>query len=135
MTNRNDLPPPSANNFPQRVRETLMTYLGKQGNPLDRGLTLRDLIENGIIKLANGWRPGGGVPLLEPGDAVAQGDEPDLTPPPTPTGFAVSAAISHVFIEHDQPAYLMGHGHQRTRLYGVTHTAGQSLPTFNDGRD
>lgn len=132
MTNRNDLPPPSAGNFPQRVRETLMTYLGKQGNPLDRGLTLRDLIENGIIKLAKGWRPGGDVPLLEPGDAVAQGDEPDLTPPPTPTGFAVSAAISHVFIEHDQPAYLMGHGHLRTRLYGVTHTAGQPLPTFNN---
>lgn len=132
MTNRNDLPPPSAGNFPQRVRETLMTYLGKQGNPLDRGLTLRDLIENGIIKLAKGWRPGGDVPLLEPGDAVAQGDEPDLTPPPTPTGFAVSAAISHVLIEHDQPAYLMGHGHLRTRLYGVTHTAGQPLPTFNN---
>lgn len=132
MTNRNDLPPPSAGNFPQRVRETLMTYLGKQGNPLDRGLTLRDLIENGIIKLAKGWRPGGDVPLLEPGDAVAQGDEPDLTPPPTPTGFAVSAAISHVFIEHDQPGYLMGHGHLRTRLYGVTHTAGQPLPTFNN---
>lgn len=132
MTNRNDLPPPSAGNFPQRVRETLMTYLGKQGNPLDRGLTLRDLIENGIIKLAKGWRPGGDIPLLEPGDAVAQGDEPDLTPPPTPTGFAVSAAISHVFIEHDQPAYLMGHGHLRTRLYGVTHTAGQPLPTFNN---
>jgi hypothetical protein len=132
MTNRNDLPPPSAGNFPQRVRETLMTYLGKQGNPLDRGLTLRDLIENGIIKLAKGWRPGGDIPLLEPGDAVAQGEEPDLTPPPTPTGFAVSAAISHVFIEHDLPAYLMGHGHLRTRLYGVTHTAGQPLPTFND---
>jgi hypothetical protein len=26
----------------------------------------------------------------------------------------------------------MGHGHLRTRLYGVTHTAGQPLPTFND---
>jgi hypothetical protein len=132
MSERNDLPSASAGNFPQRVRETLMTYLGKQGNPLDRGLTLRDLIENGIIKLSKGWRPGGGVPLLEPGDAVAQGDEPDLTPPPTPTGFAVSAAISHVFIEHDEPAYRVGHGHLRTRLYGVTHTAGQPMPTFND---
>lgn len=131
MSERTDLPSPSAGNFPQRVRETLMTYLGRQGNPLDRGLTLRDLIENGIIKLSKGWRPGGGVPLLEPGDAVTQGDEPDLTPPPTPTGFTVSAAISHVFIEHDATTYLTGHGHLRTRVYGVTHISGQALPTFS----
>jgi hypothetical protein len=48
LSDRLDIPPASATNFSQRVRETLMTYLGRQGNSLDRGLTLRDLVENAI---------------------------------------------------------------------------------------
>ena len=131
-TNRTDIPSPKAPNYHQRVRETLMTYLGKQGNPLDRGLTLRDLIENGIVKLGAAWRPGSGVPSLDPGDAVSQNEEPDLTPPPTPTGFTVSAAISHVFIEHDAPVYPQGRGHLQTRVYGATVQDGDPLPVFAD---
>ena len=138
-TNRNDLPPPSAGNFSQRVRETLMTYLGKQGNLLDRGLTLRDLIESGFAKLPSGWKPGGGgsVPLI-PGDAVQQGEEPDLTPPPAPSGFVVTGAISHVFVEHDNPVFLQGHGYLRTHVYAAKVEAtpqGQTpapLPVFAD---
>lgn len=57
---------------------------------------------------------------------------PDLTPPPTPTGFTVDAAISHVFVEHDAPVYRQGHGHLRTRLYGKIVNAGDPLPTFAD---
>lgn len=132
MSERIDIPPTSATNFQQRVRETLMTYLGKQGNSLDRGLTLRDLLENGILKLGSGWRGGSGVPQLEPGAAVINASEPDLTPPPPPDGFAVSAAISHVFIEHAAPLYPQGHGHLRTRVYGATVAAGGALPTFSD---
>lgn len=130
---RTDLPSVKAPNFEQRVREVLMTYLGRQGNPLDRGLTLRDLIENGIVALKAGYtlRPGAGTLPLDPGTAVQPDYEPDLTPPPTPTGFAVNSAISHVFIEHDAPTYQQGHGHLRTRVYGVTYTSGP-LPTFDD---
>lgn len=135
MSDRNDLPSISANNFDQRVRETLQTYLGRQGDPLDRGLTLRDLIENGIVKLPAGWtlRNGAGsVPLL-PGDnstAPSTEDEPDLTPPPTPTGFTVTAGLSFFLVEHDNPVYTQGRGHLRTRLYGATWTT--TLPTFAD---
>ena len=50
--NRKDLPAPSAPNFEQRLRETVMTYLGKQGDPLDRGLTVRDLVANGVLTAA-----------------------------------------------------------------------------------
>ena len=134
--NRKDLPAPNAQNFQQRLRETMMTYLGKQGDPLDRGLTLRDLIENGIVKLSAGWRPGGpSVPPLAPGSVITGGGgkgEQDLTPPPTPTGFAVSAALANVFIEHDTPLYKQGHGHLRTRVYGKIIQAGDPLPTFSD---
>jgi len=127
---RTDLPSPDSPNFAQRVRETLMTYLGRQGNPLDRGLTLRDLIEAGIVRIRTGFslRPGMPTVPLDPGPAV---QENDLTPPPTPTGFSVTAGISYVFIEHDKPTYPQGGGHLRTRVYGVIYSGGP-LPTFND---
>jgi hypothetical protein len=131
MTNRTDLPSVSAPNFEQRIRETLMTYLGRQGDPLDRGLTLRDLIENGIIEIKDGYslRPGAGsIPLL-PGNALAP--ETDLTPPPQPTGFDVGAAISHIFIEHNEPTFPHGGGYLRTRVYGATWQSGP-LPVFED---
>jgi len=129
---RKDLPSAKADNFPQRTREVLMTYMGRQGNPLDRGLTLRDLIENGLAEFPPGYtpRPGGGTPPLVPGPSIPS-PEVDLTPPPTPTGFSVDAAISHIFIEHDAPTYRQGHGHLRTRVYGATWTSGE-LPVFAD---
>lgn len=133
MSDRSDIPGPKAPNFEQRVRETLMTYLGRQGDPLDRGLTLRDLIQAGVIKLRDGFtlKPGqaGGTIPLQP--SVVE-EEPDLTPPPQPTGFTVSAAISHVFIEHDAPVYPQGRGHLRTRVYGATVQPGDPLPVFDD---
>ncbi len=136
---RTDIPSPSAPNFEQRVREVLMTYLGRQGNPLDRGLTLRDLVDNGIIQIRDGFtlRPGMPTIPLAPGAALpgggSGGSEPelDLTPPPQPTGFAVASAISHVFIGHDAPLYTQGGGHLRTRVYGVVYTGGP-LPVFTD---
>lgn len=129
---RKDLPSAKADNFPQRTREVLMTYMGRQGNPLDRGLTLRDLIENGLAEFPPGYtpRPGGGSIPLVPGPSIPS-PEVDLTPPPTPTGFSVDAAISHIFIEHDAPTYKQGHGHLRTRVYGATWTSG-ALPVFAD---
>ena len=129
---RTDLPSVKSPNFEQRIRETLMTYLGRQGDPMDRGLTLRDLIENGIVKIRNGYRlgpgSGSGVVPIE----AAPPEELDLTPPPQPTGFAVNSAISHVFIEHDAPLYRQGGGHLRTRVYGVTRLPTDPLPVFAD---
>ena len=132
--NRTDLPSPNAPNFQQRLRETIQTYLGRQGNPLDRGLTLRDLIDTGVLKIKSGFtlRPGGGSLPLEPGDGVVDVYEPDLTPPPTPTGFIATPSISHILIEHAAPLYTQGHGHLRTRLYGKTVNPGDPLPVFAD---
>lgn len=130
--NRKDLPPPSAGNFQQRLRETVQTYLGRQGDPLDRGLTLRDLIQNGIVKLKEGislQSIGSGVPQIEAGDSIGVA-EPDLSPPPTPEGFTATPSISHVMIEHSAPKYERGHGHFRTRVYGAKVTSA-TLPTFD----
>jgi hypothetical protein len=128
---RNDLPSDKASNFNARLRETMMTYLGKQGDPLDRGVTLRDLVASGFVTLTGGRVGAGPVPLF-PGSAIngSGGDEPDFTPPPTPTGFVATAGLSFIIVEHDAPNYVQGRGHLRTRLYGAIYT--DTLPTFVD---
>lgn len=130
---RNDLPQASATNFGARLRETMMTYLGKQGDPLDRGLTLRDMVDNGLVKIKDGFalvsgQAGGTLPL-QVGAKITP--EPDLTPPPAPSGLKVSAGIDFVMVEHDAPVYTLGHGHLRTHVYGVKVSAGDPLPTFD----
>ena len=102
---RKDLPSVNAPNFNERLRETLQTYLGHRGHPLDRGVILRDLVESNIIKLRAGFlATGSGNPIAGPGGALGGNAayEPDLTPPPTPTGFTVGAGISNLFIGCDQ---------------------------------
>lgn len=131
---RKDLPQPSASNFQQRLREALQTYMGRQGDPLDRGITLRDLLDTGLAKLRDGATLGIGssTPPIAPIPVDIPVYEADLTPPPQPDGFAVSAAISHVFIEHNPPTYTQGHGHLRTRVYGAIVTPALPMPVFTD---
>lgn len=142
---RKDLPSITSANYLQRTREAMQTYLGRQGDPLDRGITLRDLVDGGIARLLRTPRPGedslpiegigGGSPLPgPPGPPGPPGGviDPDLTPPPTPTGFTASGLISHVMVEHDAPIYSQGHGHLRTRLYGATRAPTDPAPTFLD---
>ena len=133
---RLDVPQPGSSNFDQRVRETLMTYLGKQGNYLDRGVTIRDLIENGIVSLPPGWNPGGGVPPFGPGTGGGAGGDyvVDLTPPPDVTGFHASPGISVVFVETDDPAFTAGHGYLRTNVYGKIKEPTDPIPTFADAQ-
>jgi hypothetical protein len=126
---RNDIPSDSASNFGARVRETLMTYLGKQGDPLDRGLTIRDLVDSGFASLSNFKFGGGSAPLIA-GPSITDAYVPDLTPPPTPTGFTASAAISNIIIECDAPIYTQGHGHRLSRIYGATRASGAAQPVF-----
>lgn len=132
---RLDLPPPGAPNFEQRLRETLMTYLGRQGDPLDRGITVRDLLESGIARLTRPIGSGAGTPPLGPGTGPGTGpdDETDMTPPPQPGDFTVTGSLTHLIIEQMQPFYSAGRGHYRTRLYGKQiQDATQPLPTFTD---
>jgi hypothetical protein len=129
---RNELPNSTANNFGQRVRETVQTLLGRQGSVLDRAITLRDLTESGIAGLASQFVEAGSanrhLPLVV-GTKIAQA-EVDLTPPPTPTGLYVSPAISSFVVGTDTPVYGAGGGHLSTVIFGVTVPNGGALPTF-----
>lgn len=128
MSKRLDIPNAKAPNFNERIREALMTYLGRQGDTLDRGLTLRDMVAAGLITLGGQQLPGSDTVPIKPGPAIVGSN--DRTPPPTPTGFAVTAGIANLFIEHDAPQYPQGGGHRRTRVYGVTRLPADPLPTF-----
>jgi hypothetical protein len=128
MSKRLDIPSEKSPNFNQRIRETLMTYMGRQGDTLDRGLTLRDLVTAGLITLSGQQLPGSDAVPIKPGPAIIGSN--DRTPPPTPTGFAATSGIANLFIEHDAPQYTQGGGHRRTRVYGVTRLPDDPLPTF-----
>lgn len=126
---RIDIPAPGSANFESRIREVLQVYMGRRGDPLDRGLTVRDLTELGILQSSDGSgrsiTTGPAIPRIPTEDTSE-----DLTPPPTPTGFALDAGITNVFITHDPPVYPQGRGHDRTVIYGTKRNEGDALPTF-----
>jgi hypothetical protein len=144
--NRTDLPPVTASNFLEKVREAVQVYLGNRGDPLNRGLTVRDLFDAGFVELTPGYLDGTAtVPISgvgtgittmpgPPGPSGPAGSAgtytPDLTAPPTPTGFTAVGSISNLIVNCDDPAYTVGHGHAKARLYGKTWTSG-ALPTFS----
>lgn len=133
-TKRLDIPQPGAQNFEQRVRESLMVYLGRQGDPLDRGITLRDLIDAGVVSIAPGYElgPGGGaIPIAPGGGGAASNIKPDLTPPPQVTGFRATPSLTNIFLETDPPTFAAGHGYFVTNIYGAQQAAGQPPPTFD----
>lgn len=130
---RKDIPSIGTANAQARMREELMRFMGRIGNPLDRAVTVRDLSEAGLIALRKGFLAGNGVPpIVGPGPNAGGKPELDLTPPPTPSGFELDAGISSVFVLCDAQTYLQGHGHAETVVYGVTVEPGDPLPTFSD---
>lgn len=101
----------------ERMKQALQALLGYGGDPDLAALTLGDA-------------RGGALDAI----IVKASDDTDLTPPPTPTGLAVSSAISHVFVEWDPPAYTQGGGHGQTNIYGVQRDPASTdpEPTFGD---
>lgn len=132
---RNDLPNEKAPNFNARLRETIMTYLGKTGDVMDRGVTLRDLVDSNLVEVTSlrAAALGGAVPMA-PGAALVAYKE-DLTPPPTPTGFTATAGVSSIMFETDPAVFTQGNGYFRTRIYGVLRNPNDPLPTFAAATD
>lgn len=129
---RKDLPPVNSPNFLEKVREALSVYMGNRGDKLDRGVTLRDLTDSGMVVLRPGYKANGsGSPIGGAGPEAGGAYVPDLTPPPIPSGFTATAAISSLLVECSPQTYTQGHGHAKSVLYGATWSAG-ALPVFSD---
>ncbi len=71
------------------------------------------------------------LPVTLPPNVIIPALVPDLLTPPSPTGFAVGAAISNLFVAHDSPTFVTGHGYLRTNVYGALWLGG-ALPVFAD---
>lgn len=140
---RKSLPSGASGNILAAMRETVQTYLGLQGDKLDRGVTVRDLALAGLIDVSKTYLAGasrnpiGGINTVittpgEGGTVIIPGVtyEPDLTPPPNPTGFTVDAGVNYIYLECAPQTYTQGHGHAVTNVYGVKRT-GPALPTFD----
>lgn len=56
---------------------------------------------------------------------------PDYTAPPTPTGVSVVAGLSYLFFQTDAPSFTVGHGYDRTIVYGAKWPTGSPAPTFS----
>lgn len=131
---RKDLPPTTAVNFLERVKEELTVYMGNRGAPLEQAVRFKDLADGKLVTLSPAFlagRGGGVQPSISgPGTAVVAPYVADLTPPPSVTGFTALSAISNLLLSTDAPVFTMGHGYLTTVLYGVTRAAGAPLPTF-----
>ncbi|MDZ7892321.1 MAG: hypothetical protein U5L73_11265 [Rhodoferax sp.] len=128
---RRDLPSVNSPNFLARMREVVSVYLGKRGDPLDRGMTVRDLADAGLIEVSDAYKGGGTTgAIADIGAKLQAAYVVDLTPPPMPEGFAAAAAVSNIIIEHDAPAFKAGNGYAKTRVYGTTYEGEGALPLF-----
>jgi hypothetical protein len=121
-----------------RVIEETQRLLGFRGDPLDAAITERRAREIGLTD-GEGRALTGNVTYNNTFPTLGDGapdTEPDLTPPPTPTGFGGTAGFSFVNLEWDNPGYTQGHGHGQTNVYGVQRSPPGSgtLPVFGDAQ-
>ena len=93
------------------IKEIIETGEGVRGDPLDRKITLRDLVDSGIGKL------GAGVNANNPGSLKPGTAPPNLAVPPVPTNFnAVGGFNGAINLTWDIPGTLYSN-HAYTSIY------------------
>ena len=87
--------------FAESIKEAVEVRLGRRGDPRDRAITLRELIDSGMAQelLDNPFDPTAGVGGID----FTGNTKTDFTIPPTPTGFSVSAAYTSFILSWDNP--------------------------------
>lgn len=98
----------------KQIKEVLDIRLGRVGDPLDRAVTVRELVDTGnVIQVGAGSTAGGG-------GASGPGFAPgwiDLTVPPTPANFTALGAFEVVALSWTQSNQ---RGHSHTEVYRST---------------
>lgn len=132
------LEPSQLEKFLTAAREIIQTREGNRGLPLDKGVTFRELLDLGIIKVTAGgrWYISDGIgstgPAGPPGVAGPPGTPyvPDYTAPPTPTGLTAVSLFRGAIVEWDAPVYTQGHGNAYSTVYVAQYGGTGPLPTF-----
>jgi len=96
------------------MKEAQEVRLGRRGDPRDRAITLRELIESGLaIELRNNpFDPNAGVGAL---DFIPNVPGGNLAVPPAPTGLEASGAFTEIIVSWNDAQYATMH----TLKYGV----------------
>lgn len=104
------IPAPTDDNLREvarAVKGVLDVREGLLGDPLDKGVTFRDLVNGSIIEPVVVSRGGGtGSISVRPAPGLGSGGsapEPDMTPPGAPTGLTATAGLAVVILEWDTP--------------------------------
>lgn len=92
---------PEVKRFAESVKEALEVRLGRRGDPRDRAITLRELIDSGLAKelLDNPFDPNelrgtGSIDFR-----AYENDNLDLDIPPLPTGFTATPAVNTILLQ------------------------------------
>ena len=95
------------------VAEALEIRLGRRGDPKDRAITLRELIESGLAQelKANPFDPNN----INSSNIGLTNPRQNLDIPPTPVNFSASGAYSQIHLSWDYPNYS---NHAFTEIYG-----------------
>lgn len=88
--------------FAESIKEAVEVRLGRRGDPRDRAITLRELIDSGMAQelLDNPFDPNAGIGGI---DFTGTQGYTDFTIPPTPTGFSVAASYTSFILAWDNP--------------------------------
>ncbi|MDT8895632.1 hypothetical protein RSO41_13320 [Halomonas sp. I1] len=100
--------------FLEAVKEITETGDGVRGDPLDRKLTMRDLVDSGIGSLHGAGRGSSGV--LRPGGAIDNDAAENQKVPPRPTGLQAFGSFGYVALSWSMPGDLYGN-HGFTNIY------------------
>lgn len=94
---------PELRQFAESIKEALEVRLGRRGDPKDRAITLRELIDSGLAEELrdNPFDPNTGTGATDFAPVVFTSS----TIPPTPTGFSVSGAFTKIIVSWDNPQY------------------------------
>ena len=86
----------------ESMREAQEIRLGRRGDPLDRAVTLRELVESGLAKRLNErpFDPNGLIDFIPNDDQKG-----DLAIPPAPTGLEASGAFTEIIVTWNPAQY------------------------------
>ena len=105
---------PTMRSFLEALSEAVEIRLGRRGDPLDRAITLRELIDSGMAKslLANPFDPNnpntGNIGFQDPNELIK------TEVPLRPTNFSVNGAYSTINMSWDFPLY---ENHNQTEIW------------------
>lgn len=100
--------------FAESMKENLDVLAGNRGDPLDRAITVRDLLESGIVTLSAGASFYSG----DSADIIRNATQyPDLTVPPAPTSLAANGAFQNILLTWNMELYT---GHSQFEVFRHT---------------